>query len=120
MLLIMNDYNLLSSEDIQLDLGQKIEQLRLTKNINQAQIAIEAGVSRRTISRLENGQTVSLDTLIRVLKALGIIEQLALLIPDASVRPLERVRRQGRERKRASSKRSPRSAQWTWDDDQEQ
>jgi len=61
------------------------------KNISQAKLAEEAGVSRRTISRMENGKGVSLDTFIRVMQALGLTDQLDALIPASDIRP-ERTR----------------------------
>jgi transcriptional regulator with XRE-family HTH domain len=103
-------------ESIEADLGKRLEQIRLSRNIPQAQLAEEAGVSRRTITRLENGQGVSLDTLIRVLRALGLADRLAALLPDPSVRPIERVRLKGRERQRARPKRGRTSDDWTWGD----
>jgi transcriptional regulator with XRE-family HTH domain len=109
---------LASNAAIEADLGRRIEAIRLGRNVNQTQLAREAGVSRRTITRLENGRGVSLDTLIRVLRALGLADRLAALLPDPSVRPIERVRGKGRERRRArpqARKKAP--AKWTWADD---
>jgi transcriptional regulator with XRE-family HTH domain len=103
-------------ESIEADLGKRLEQIRLSRNIPQAKLAEEAGVSRRTITRLEHGQGVSLDTLIRVLRALGLADRLAALLPDPSVRPIERVRLKGRERQRARPKRERTSDDWTWGD----
>lgn len=108
------DYFLATPEAIEAALGRQLEKLRLGKNISQAQLAQEAGVSRRTITRLENGESVSLDTFIRVMQALGIADRLDVLFPDTSTRPVERVRLGGRERKRARSPRSSSSATWTW------
>jgi transcriptional regulator with XRE-family HTH domain len=111
------DYDVASVEALQADLGRRIEALRLGRNIQQAQLAREAGVARRTITRLESGQSVSLDTLLRVLRALGLAGRLATLLPEPSVRPVERVRLKSRERKRASARREPAERTWTWADD---
>ncbi|MEZ5914161.1 MAG: helix-turn-helix transcriptional regulator [Parvularculaceae bacterium] len=82
--------------------------------MNQTSLANGAGVSRRTITRLENGEGVSLDTLIRVMKALGVADRLEGLLPDPAVRPIERIRLKGRERKRArETARKPAEA-WRW------
>ncbi|MGH8194284.1 MAG: helix-turn-helix domain-containing protein [Woeseiaceae bacterium] len=110
------DYSIASTEEIGADLGRRLEAVRLGKNINQTQLAKEAGVSRRTITRLENGQGVSLDTLIRVLRALDLSARLEALLPDPGVRPIERVRLKGRERKRARPKTTEASKAWTWAD----
>jgi transcriptional regulator with XRE-family HTH domain len=110
------DYELASIDDLQADLGHRLEALRLSRNIHQFQLADEAGVSRRTITRLENGQSVSLDTLLRVMRALGLSGRLATLLPDPAVRPVDRVRLKGKERKRASARAKPATSTWKWAD----
>lgn len=111
------DYELASIEALQRELGRRIEALRLGRNVQQAQLAAEAGVSRRTITRLESGQSVSLDTLLRVMRALGLSSRLATLLPEPSVQPVERVRSKSKERKRASARTEPAAEKWTWADD---
>ncbi len=108
-----------SSESIERDLCNKLERIRLQKNISQATLAKNAGVSRRTISRMENGAGVSLDTFIRVMMALNLSDHLVALLPDSTIRPIDRVSRKG-ERKNASSPRAkkPQSKSWTWGDEQ--
>ena len=113
------NYRVASPEQVETDLGRRLEQLRLSRNINQTTLARNAGVSRRTITRLENGQGVSLDTLIRVMKALDVADRLENLLPDPSVRPIDRVRLQGRERKHAREGVRPGTAVWRWDDEPE-
>ena len=95
--------------------GQRLLEIRLARNINQADLAEEAGVSRRTITRLENGEGVSLDTLIRVMSALGHADRFAVLLPDPAIRPIERIR-QGKERQRARRTSKPAAKPWRWSD----
>ena len=109
------DYTVASPEAIESELGQKLERLRLSKNINQTILAKEAGVSRRTITRVENGEGISLDTLIRVMRALGVIDGLATLLPDPTTRPVERIKLGGHERKRARTKKTSDADAWTWE-----
>jgi transcriptional regulator with XRE-family HTH domain len=94
-----------------------LERIRLARNITQVQLAELAGVSTRTITRLENGEGISLDTFIRVLMALGLQQNLSVLLPDPTVRPMERISALGRERQRARP-RSVRegSTSWSWGD----
>lgn len=97
------------------DLGARIARARLARNMPQARLAREAGVSTRSITRLEAGESVALDTFVRVLAALGFADQLTALLPDPSVRPAERVRLAGRERQRArGSKVAPDATAWAW------
>ena len=109
--------NALTSENIERELCRKLAAARLLQNISQAKLAESAGVSRRTISRMENGQGVSLDTFIRVMMALGLADHLTTLLPDSKIRPIERVNRNN-ERKNASSPRTTKkqSKEWKWGD----
>lgn len=98
-----HDFQTASPKQSILAIGSQLEQLRLSKNLSQALVASEAGVSRRTITRMEAGETVSLDTFVRVLKVYDIADRIATLFPEHTVRPIERVKLGGKQRKRASS-----------------
>lgn len=50
----------------------RIRQLRLEKGWSQEQLATIAGLSTRTIQRIENGEQASLDTLTAIAAALGL------------------------------------------------
>ena len=52
------------------------------------------------------------------MQALRLTDHLAALLPDPSVRPVDRVRLDGAERQRASGKRAE-PADWTWGDEGE-
>lgn len=124
-----NDFQTSSPQQSIQAIGHQLEQLRLSKNLSQAAVAAEAGVSRRTITRMEAGETISLDTFVRVLKVYGVADRIATLFPEHSVRPLERVKLAGKQRKRASSVKSsvkssiknsvaePNQEPWSWGDD---
>lgn len=112
------DFSIATSSQIEKALCKRLEKIRLSRNITQAQLAKEAGVVLRTIGRLEKGEGVSFDTFIRVLIALRIQHTLEALLPDPSVRPIERLDMGGTERKRASSsKPSNDSVAWSWGDE---
>jgi transcriptional regulator with XRE-family HTH domain len=102
---------------VEAEIGRRLEGVRLAANVSQAQLAAEAGVSRRTITRLENGGGVSLDTLIRVMRALDIADRLDALLPDPNVRPIDRIRLKGKQRQRARPPAATSPAEWTWADD---
>lgn len=112
------DFSIATSAQIEMALCKKIGDIRLVRNMTQAELAEKAGISLRTIRRMEKGEGVSLDTFIRVLIALGIQQNLEGLLPDPSVRPIERINRGGRERQRASSH-TPETEKkpWSWGDE---
>lgn len=99
-------------------LGQQLAAYRLNRNLTQRQLAGDAAVSLNTLRRLEDGQNVSLDTLMRVMEALGLGERLDALTPQADVRPVDRVRMADKaERKRARPTQAKPAAPWTWGDE---
>jgi len=109
------------SASIEDAMGLRLEKIRLSHNISQSELADRAGVSRSTITRLsQSGKGVSLDSFIRIMQALKLDDHLEALLPDPDIRPIERVKFQGHERKRASSKRNqPLQAhekEWVWGD----
>ena len=113
------DFSFATSKQIEIYLCNQIKNCRLGLNITQVHLASEAGVDVRTIRRLELGEGVSFDTFIRVLKALKLQENLNHLLPDFSIRPIDRVRFKGRERKRARPiKTKNKKSLWAWGDDE--
>jgi len=55
------------------DIGNKVKELRKEKGINQEELAKAAGISRNTLSKLENGYiaNISIVTFDKVLNVLG-------------------------------------------------
>lgn len=111
------DYNFASSEQIISDLGRKISAIRLSRNLTQSRLASEAGIAEKTLRRLESGETVGLDTFLRVLIALDIQNGLSIALPDPTIRPMERVVYGGNERQRASSRVQEPLGEWSWGDE---
>ncbi|MBO9195952.1 helix-turn-helix transcriptional regulator [Rhizobium sp. 16-449-1b] len=104
-----------SSNAISEEIGQKLERLRLSRNITQSQLAADAGISERTLRRLESGDNPTLDSLLRVLIALKVQQNIDLLVPDSRIRPIERVRTKGAERQRSSSAKATKKGKpWEW------
>jgi transcriptional regulator with XRE-family HTH domain len=107
---------LMSDEALLQELGQRIARLRLDRNLTQAQLADQAGISKRTLERLEAGAAATqLSLFLRVLRQLDLLERLELLIPEPQPSPLALLKLQQSGRKRASRRRvaTPAST-WTW------
>jgi|SRR6266851_1291156 transcriptional regulator with XRE-family HTH domain len=110
----------LTDEAILRELGGRLAAARLARNLTQAALAEEAGVSKRTVERLESGEVAArLSGLVRVCRALGLVDRLDALVPPAAPSPVEQLRLAGRQRKRAAGRRqqgtrAPRK--WTWGD----
>lgn len=103
------------------ELGGRLARTRLERNLSQEKLAAEAGVSKRTVERLEAGEPVKSNSLIRTLRALGQLEILDRLVPEPVPSPVERVRLQGRRRRRAGTPRGDRgqapTTPWRWGDE---
>jgi transcriptional regulator with XRE-family HTH domain len=95
------DFSIATSNQIEKALCQQLENIRLAQNITQHQLALDAGLSVQTIKRMAQGKGITVDTFIRILIALGLQENLAALLPVFNVRPIERIKMKGSERKRA-------------------
>ena len=59
---------LLTDEAIMTELGRRLSQRRLELQLTQEMLAEQAGVSKRTVERIEAGATTQTSTLIRVLR----------------------------------------------------
>jgi len=103
------------------EVGDRLARWRLENNLSQAEFGEEAGLGRRTVQRLEAGQSVQLSSFIRVLRVLGLLESLDRLIPAPVPSPIDRLRLAGRERQRARGRRSSDSESqtepWVWGTD---
>ncbi len=104
---------------VRAELGDRLSRLRLQRNLSQAQLAREAGISKRTLIRLESGESSQVTNLIRVVRALGLLGNLDAFVPPPLPSPIEQLRSRAKERRRASpgAKKSGSPAKWTWGDE---
>lgn len=100
------------------ELGRRLGKFRVNYPMTQAELAEEAGLSLRTIARMENGETIQLNNLIKVMKALRISGNLELLVPDMGYNPNDLLQL-GKERQRATSPRyrKKKMKNWVWGED---
>jgi len=103
------------------ELGGRLARIRLDRNLSQAQLATQAGVSKRTVERLEAGTVgTQLSGFIRVCRALNLIERFDLLVPEPVPSPVEQLKMAGRKRQRASTAKPAEASakKWQWGDKQ--
>jgi transcriptional regulator with XRE-family HTH domain len=86
-------------------LGSRLAAVRLKRNLTQIALAREAGVSRATVERLERGAGADLKLLVRVLRALQLLEGFLAGIPADELSPMALLRAQGKKRQRARGRR---------------
>lgn len=97
------------------ELGKRMRAIRIASGITQENMALRSGVSLNTVKRIENGQSIRLDSFFSMMRALNLTSALDHLIPEQDVPPTELLAHQGKQRKRASSRRK--EEDWTWGDE---
>lgn len=103
------------------ELGGRLAATRIERNLTQASLAEQAGVSKRTIERLESGETAThLTGFVRVCRALGLLERFETFLPESAPSPMAQLKFCGRKRQRASGKRlrTAASKNWVWGESQ--
>jgi transcriptional regulator with XRE-family HTH domain len=109
-----------SVQDLQNRLGARQVRHRLSRYLTQNDLARAAGISLRTLARLENGEPTQFESLLLTLIALGLEDGLDHLVPEVTRSPIQLLDESGRERLRATGKRKSRTNHtkpWTWDDE---
>jgi transcriptional regulator with XRE-family HTH domain len=96
----------MSDQAILEDIGGRLKRRRLDRNLTQQEVADQAGLTRTTIGEFERGASSSMLTLIRILRVLDALEELDSFLPDAGLSPLQLAKLQGKQRQRASRKKS--------------
>lgn len=96
----MIDMLFMSPDELQAALGKQLQELRIAKNLSQITTAEKAGISEKALRNLEAGRGSSIETLVRVLKALDSLDGLRLLAPKPSVSPLALLRNSETARRR--------------------
>ena len=111
--------NLFSDSIILAEIGKRIAHRRLDLELTQAELARQAGVSKRTVERIEAGASAQMLSIIRVFRVLDLLSSLDQVIPEAGPSPMDYVKRKGKVRQRAPSKRSKADSTepWSWDEE---
>jgi transcriptional regulator with XRE-family HTH domain len=100
----MSDLLYKSISELQVLLGEQLQALRRSKNLDQITTAEKAGMSEKALRNLEAGRGSTIESFLRVLKALDSLDGLELLVPKPSVSPLALLRSsKARQRVRQSS-----------------
>jgi transcriptional regulator with XRE-family HTH domain len=114
---------LMTNDAVLAELGLRLEQSRLQQDLTQAEMAERAGIGEATLRRLEAGQSVQVTTLLKLLRAMGLLGALDEVVPETVDLPISELRRErgSRRRARARSRRdiAPKGSTWRWADERE-
>jgi transcriptional regulator with XRE-family HTH domain len=90
-----------TSGELEKLLGARLRELRLLKNLDQASLAERSGVSLNALKHLESGKGARVNSLIKLLRGLDRTDWLEALAPTVSISPIQMLKRESREPKRA-------------------
>ncbi|MEI6692494.1 MAG: helix-turn-helix transcriptional regulator [Chlorobium sp.] len=96
-----NNWHSLSDTALTEQIGDFVKHHRLEQNKTQDKLAHAAGISRSTLSLLERGKTVTLATLIQVLRVLDKLHVMDFFTVQQSISPLAMATLEQGKRKRA-------------------
>ncbi len=126
----METHPIMSDDAVLAELGGALAARRIEMELTQAELAKQAGIGKRTVERIEAGHSCQSSALIRILRILDLLSNLDQLIPPAGPSPMDLLKRKGKTRKRASSKRrtvdtsspskreAPVGKEWVWGDEE--
>lgn len=106
----------LYEREILKELGNRIKQHRISINITQIELAERCGISPSTEIRIENGVDSKISNYIKILIALGLVENLNILIPE--IQPdFKSLYEQKPPKQRATSSARKAKSNWVWEED---
>jgi transcriptional regulator with XRE-family HTH domain len=85
----MSEQNTFASDpDLQRQLGERLRAHRIQQELSVEALAGQAGVTPLTVLKAEGGANITLRTLLRILRALGMVDQITALVPPPAPSPM--------------------------------
>lgn len=101
-----NNWTSNTDKMLQQHLGRFVQWHRLQQNKSQDDVAHRAGISRSTLSLLERGETVRLDSFIQVLRVLDLLFVMDTFSVQDQISPIAYAKLKQNERKHAGKQRN--------------
>ena len=83
------DLYIQTNDAIMRQIGSKLKELRIERNMKQTELADASGVSVFTISSVENGKATSLLIIIQLLRALEHLDYLERFFQEEAISPID-------------------------------
>jgi len=102
------------------EIGLRVARRRIEQGLTQSGLAEQAGIGKRTLERLEAGESVQLTNFLQVMRVLQLLDGLESLLPESGPRPMELLKHHGKQRKRASARQhkpDQPNRPWRWGDE---
>jgi transcriptional regulator with XRE-family HTH domain len=99
-----NNWIAMSDNAIIGTIGNFIKQKRLKENKSQVLLAKEAGLNRSTLAQIENGVSITLSSLIQILRVLDLLHVLDMFTVEEKISPMKYAKMKEKKRLRARKK----------------
>jgi len=99
------NFDAMSNNAIAQEIGRRLEQLRLEKNMTQQQLADEIGLSRVSYRKLAKG-AAKFENIIGALRALDRMDLIEKFIPETTFSPMAQLKLKGKLPQRATGQRA--------------
>jgi len=109
-----HNWSSMSDKALAEHIGRFVKEKRMELNKTQDALAHATGISRSTLSLLEKGETVTLATLLQVLRVLDQLHILDVFSVQPTVSPIHLAKIELKKRKRASGTSSASSKKSSW------
>ena len=114
------DIYALTDKAILVQVGLKLKEIRIEKNISQGELAKASGLSAFSISQMENGHNTSILSLVMVLRALNKLEILDEILKDKPISPIalsEYAKKHPKKNHASKSKKVAETTDFNWDNE---
>lgn len=81
----------LSDSEILIELGRRVKICRIRKSCTQSEFASLSGVSKGTVANVENGESIQVANLLKILRELNLLNALEILLPSSEISPMELI-----------------------------
>lgn len=100
------------------EIGERLADYRIHVPMTQKELSEKTGLSVHTIVNIESGKSVQITNMLKILGALGLMQNLEVLVPPVGLRPSE-VFQIGKKRERATSPkyRPKKNPDFVWGDE---
>lgn len=108
------NWNSMGDKALAEHIGRFVREKRMEVNKTQETLAHAAGISRSTLSLLEKGETVTLATLLQVLRVLDQLHVLDIFTVHPVISPIQLAKLEQKKRRRASGNTSNPLKESSW------
>ena len=101
---------------ILIELGNRLKDIRIKRNMTQRDLAENAGVSFSTVVRIEKGESVNMENFMRTMRVFDFLGNFDLLVPEQIQTP-EEIYKGRSKKKRAYKYKNSDVHEWVWEDE---